>query len=135
MHIVRAISAAIVAIVGALHLDDVMSADDQKKTGVSTLNVDQKKALETWVDQQCASNTEQSKPLTIAENLNSGTQLRLSDGSLYEIAPEDRDLASVWITPFEVKVIPSGDPNYPYKIVNTVTNSSVKAKPVVAPKS
>lgn len=66
----------------------------------------------------------------LSENIKGGTQLRFSDGSLYEVAPKDRDMAQLWITPFSASFEPSSDPAYPIKITNAITGSSVNAKKI-----
>jgi hypothetical protein len=121
-------------------LDDVMSDEEQHRTGVFYLNHNQRAELETWLNDNFVLKTQQQpkqapQELTLAENINNGHQLRLSDGSLYEIAPSDVTRAAGWITPFPIQVVPSGDPNYPFKIVNTNTGNSLKAKLLTAPNS
>ncbi len=69
-------------------------------------------------------------PLYVAQNLEGGSKLQLSDGSLYEINPDDRDLSSSWLLPSNVKVEASNDPNYPYRIINLLTGTSIKAKKI-----
>lgn len=66
----------------------------------------------------------------LSENIKGGTQLKFSDGSVYEIAPQDRDRAQWWVTPFTASFSSSGDSNYPVKITNTLTSSSVNAKKI-----
>lgn len=126
-------------------LDDVMSKEDQKNTGVSTLNRQQKIALEEWLNRNFISKVEDKKPsvpeISLSININNGQKLILSDNSVWEIDPKDVDIASVWITPFPVKISPSHDTDYPVLLTNTSTGVSVKArksvevpeKPVVPP--
>ena len=94
----------------------------------------QKKELESWINQKFTLKvSDKTKQLYLSENIQSGTQLRLSDGSLYEVMPEDRQKASFWLTPFQVKVEQTADPNYPYKITNTITLVGVRAKQINPP--
>lgn len=123
-------------VLGVINLNDVMTIEEQKKTGISQLSDMQKKELESWINQKFTLKVaEKSKQVYLSENVQSGTQLRLSDGSIYEVMPEDRQKASFWLTPFQVKIEQSTDPNYPYKIVNTVTLVGVRAKQITPPNS
>jgi hypothetical protein len=146
MHPIRAISAitifAIAAfystkLLGTMRLNEVMTADEQKKTGVVDLSDVQKKELESWINNKfvlkTATAAPTAQPLYLQQNIQGGTQLMFSDGSLYEIAPTDRAKATFWLTPIAVTIEPSGDPNYPSTITNTLTNVSVNGKMVKAP--
>lgn len=113
-------------------LDDVMTREEQKKTGVYNLSPKEKIELENWLNRTFVlkdqgAPTEQAQ-LYLSININNGQKLQLSDESIWEIAPADVQTAAVWITPFPVKIVPSNDPNYPSLIVNTNTGISVKAR-------
>lgn len=56
------------------------------------------------------------------------TTLVLSDGSKWEVKPEDANTAQSWFIPHDMKVEASNDPEYPYRITNQVTGSSILAK-------
>ncbi|MBS0616199.1 MAG: hypothetical protein JSR58_06580 [Verrucomicrobia bacterium] len=74
---------------------------------------------------------EAPKPeIYLSENIKGGTQLRFSDGSVYEVAPQDRGTTQFWITPFSATFGPSTDTQYPVKITNTVSGTSVSAKKI-----
>lgn len=115
-------------------LDQVMSKDVQKKTGVDKLTPNQKIALEAWLNQNFdLKNTSQAQnsnetQLLLSINIDGGKKLQLSDGSIWEIAPTDVPQSSIWITPFPVKIVPSNDPDYPMLLVNKVSGISVKAR-------
>ncbi len=145
MHPIRAISALVVFAItvlysskalGTLRLNEVMSMDEQKKTGIAILSDAQKQQLESWINDKFV-----LKPTPVAgasiiylqQNIQSGAQLMFSDGSVYEIAPTDRSKTVFWLTPIAVSIEPSGDPNYPAKITNTLTKVSVSAKMVKVP--
>jgi hypothetical protein len=145
MHPIRAISAIVVfattvlysnKVLGTMRLNEVMSMDEQKKTGVAALSDAQKKELESWINNKFL-----LKPTPVAaastiylqQNIQSGAQLMFSDGSVYEIAPIDRSKTVFWLTPIAITIEPSGDPSYPSKITNTLTKVSVSAKLVKAP--
>ena len=66
----------------------------------------------------------------LQENLKNGSYIRLSDGSLWNIRPEDTPITQGWITPVEINATPSGDKDYPYTLTNSLTGSSVKARKV-----
>lgn len=115
-------------------LDEVMSRDDQKKTGVANLSKNQKVALEAWLNQNFVlkpkeETSKQQSELSLSINIDDGQKLELSDGSLWEIAPSDVSTSAVWIIPFPVKIASSGDPDYPCLIVNLNSGASVKARP------
>jgi hypothetical protein len=112
-------------------LDQVMSREDQKKTGVANLTRNQKIALEAWLNDNFVLKTKEPTPtvqLSLSINIDNGQKLELSDNSVWEVSPDDVQTASVWITPFPVKITPSNDPEYPFLIVNMNTGISVKAR-------
>jgi hypothetical protein len=146
MHPIRAISAIVVfatailysnKVLGTVRLNDVMSMDEQQKTGVVGLSAMQKKELESWINDKFVLKPVATSSTTIylEQNMQSGAQLMFSDGSIYEIAPTDRSKTVFWLTPIPLNIEPSGDPNYPTKITNTLTKVSVNAKMTRAPKS
>ncbi len=115
-----------------IFLDDVMSKEEQKKTGIYKLTPNQKIELERWINQtfvlKAPKETVSTQPLSLSINLDNGHKLQLSDNSIWEIAPGDVQRASAWITPFQVKLTRSQDPAYPYLITNPVSGDSVKAR-------
>lgn len=118
-------------------LDDTMDRDEQKATGVYSLDHNQRAALELWLNKnfvlKTQENTQSPEELSLAENINNGQRLKLSDGSVYEIFPKDISRAAGWITPFPIEIDSSGDPNYPFKIINKNTGNSLKARQVSPP--
>jgi Mg/Co/Ni transporter MgtE len=148
MHPIRAISAIVVfattvlctsKVLGTMRLNEVMSMDEQKKTGVATLSDAQKKQLESWINDKFvlkpSTMTAAASAIYLEQNMQSGAQLMFNDGSIYEIAPTDRSKTVFWLTPIEVTIEPSGDQNYPAKITNSLTKVSVTAKMTRAPKA
>ncbi len=116
-------------------IDDVMSRDDQKKTGISTLNHNQRQALEQWLNDHVVMKTAENAPIkesSLALNLNQGKKLQLSDGSVYEINPADTVITQSWLTPFPILIYQSGDPAYPIKLVNKNDGTAVKARKIQA---
>lgn len=112
-------------------LDDVMTKEEQKKTGIKKLNYAQKVALEAWLNKNFVLKTKAeviTAGLTLSINIEEGKKLELSDNSIWEVAPNDVPTAAVWLTPFPVKIAPSNDPQYPSLIINTYSGASVKAR-------
>ena len=68
--------------------------------------------------------------LYLSLNIGEGKYLQLSDGSTYEIAPEDRLFASYWITPFPLMISESGNTEYPVRITNLNTGTMVNGKQI-----
>lgn len=120
----------------ATSFDADMSADESRKTGVAKLSAKEKTALSQWLDSRYARKeiaqmapVKKSPPL-LEENLYSGRYIRLSDKTLWEIDPTDTPITQGWITPVEIKSSPtSGNKDYPYTLTNSLTGSSVKARP------
>ena len=119
-------------------LNDVMSPDVQQKTGVQDLSPKQKMVLETWINDTFVLKTKgpetpkEISNLYLSINVNNGQQLRLSDGTLWDIDPADQTITATWITPFPVKIGQSGNPTYPTLLININNNVSVRAKPAAA---
>lgn len=86
-----------------------------------------KQQLALWLDTQSLLLADSELP-TVEENLRGGSELVLSDGSHYLIAPSDRGHARLWITPIPIKVTPSGDNTYPLMLTNTLSGVAIKAK-------
>lgn len=78
--------------------------------------------------QEPSSSSDESLYLSL--NIEEGKRLELSDGSTYEIAPEDRLYTIYWITPFPIMLGKSDDPDYPVKITNVTTGTSVNGKKI-----
>jgi hypothetical protein len=117
-----------------IFLDDVMDKEEQKQTGVYGLTAKQKMALELWLNKnfivKAVPTPERSAPLlTLSINIDNGRQLQLSDNSIWDVAPDDVARAAGWITPFQIRVIPSGQSDYPALLTNLDSNESIKARP------
>jgi len=115
-------------------LDDSMTREEMTNTGVGNLNYSQKMALQDWINQNFEPKTDfpnkQDEQLFLSLNIEDGAKLELSDGSTYEIAPEDHLYTMYWITPFPISLGDSGDKKYPVKITNLNTGTSVKGKQI-----
>lgn len=146
MHPIRAISVIVIfgsallysnKVLGVMRLSEVMTVDEQKKTGVAGLNDVQKKELENWINNKFTlkTATASTQPIYLQQNIQSGAQLMFSDGSIYEVAPTDRSKTVFWLTPIVITIEASNDPNYPAKITNTLSKVSVNGKMIKAPNS
>ena len=123
-------------------LDAEMSAIDKKTTGVYKLSDKEKAAFQHWIDAhyqkrpETADSSTSPQPIikgvhpTLSENLKNSQYLRLSDGTLWNVRPEDVPLAQAWITPVEIIVSQSTNPFYPYKLTNKVSGTSILARKV-----
>ena len=69
-------------------------------------------------------------PLAITENLHGGRVLRLSDNSIWEVAPEDINYTQLWVTPFRVKIDYTGNQEFPYTLTNETSQTSVRVRHV-----
>ncbi len=119
----------------AAALDSEMSEQDRKNTGVYKLSDKEKAALQQWIDanfQKKGAVGESAPPQnvkggtpTLSENLLNSQYLRLSDGTLWNVRPEDVPIAQSWITPVEIVVSQSSSAFYPYKLTNKVSGTSI----------
>jgi len=115
-------------------LDTDMSPQDRKNTGLYKLTDKEKAALQKWIDAhyepKSAPEKAAQKPVdgshpTLSENLLNSRYLRLSDGTLWNVRPEDVPIAQGWIMPVEIIVGKSSNPFYPFRLTNKVSGSSV----------
>jgi hypothetical protein len=115
-----------------LLLDEIMSKEDQKKTGVIDLKPNQKIALENWLNKNCQctgqAKSAKTEALFLAINVEGGKKIQLSDGSLWEIDPRDYSISATWLSPMPIKLAPSYNRNFPMLLVNKNTGVSVKAR-------
>jgi len=121
------------SLIAAQAIDYEMSTAEKKQTGISKLTDKEKAELQNWIDNHYTKRTEPLQQKTqdqgiIQENLKNGRYIRLSDGTLWSIHPQDTAVTQSWITPVEIIVSQSGDSAYPYKLTNSLTGSSVRAQ-------
>jgi hypothetical protein len=136
------ISLLALSLFGAEILDHDMNTQDQKITGVHKLSDKEKAALQKWIDlhyqkkpEVASAEPPPSTPLkgahpTLSENLMNSHYLRLSDGTLWNVRPEDVPIAQAWITPVEIMVSQSSNPFYPYRLTNKVSGTSILVRKV-----
>lgn len=121
----------VVSAYGDYNLDSLMTKDEKKETGYNSLTAKQKKTLNAWISQHFSliEQDEEKEEISLSVNLQSGSQLILSNGSKWEVDPKDRKLSSLWLTPFPIKIVPSSSSEYPFLLVNLYdTNEKVQAK-------
>ena len=115
-----------------IFLDDVMSQEEQKKTGVSRLTPNQKLLLEQWLNQtfilKSVNSSQATGSLTLSMNMDEGRKLQLSDGSIWEVDPTDIAQSASWVLPASIMISPSNDPEYSSLLINQNSGVSVKAK-------
>ncbi len=117
-------------------IDDYMTKEEKQRTGVANLKYQQFVALENWLNRNfcprtCSDSGEEDvEELSIAENFNGGSQLRLTNGKYYQVHPQDRRVSSGWLTPFPIHIGQTSDPEYPLLITDMQTRSSVHAKEI-----
>jgi hypothetical protein len=113
-------------------LDEIMSKDDQRKSGVAYLTPNQRSALEVWINKNCNCSEKniqpEQQPLFLSINIDNGRKIQLSDDTVWEVDPRDYPTSEAWLTPIPIKIIPSNDPNYPSLLVNKNTGVSVKVR-------
>ncbi len=113
-----------------------MSKEALKKSGLNKLNDREKRELERWIDAHyerktpALSNREKKGCPRVEENLRGGRFLRLSDETLWKIHPSDIPIVQGWITPVQLLFGETQLAEYPTKLTNTLTGSSVRAKKV-----
>ena len=119
----------------AFSLFDLEMTQQQKKdTGIAKLSEKERSYLQNWIDnnfnkrEHSLTETAQLQMPIIEDNLNNGKHLRLSDRSLWEINLEDTLLTQSWITPVEILIMHGNDSDYPYRLTNSLTGSSVGAR-------
>lgn len=114
-------------------LDFEMTPQERKKTGVSKLSDKEKAALQNWIDRYYE---KRSEPLQtdaeneglLSENLKNGHYIRLNNGTLWKIRPKDTPITQGWVSAVNILITQSGDSEYPYKLTNSLTGSSVRAQ-------
>lgn len=114
-------------------INDMMSIEDQRKTGVIRLKQAQKMELARWLVEHGfyehhAKVDPKYPPLLIQRNI--GTLITLTDGSEWEIAPEDISTAKTWKIMDKIEVVKTENPMYPFKLINKNTKGEefVKAR-------
>ena len=123
-----------------LRLNQIMTPEEQKRTGVAKLTESERKALEQWLTNwtlkvlyKAAVNSGQVYARVgsghwISEKVDRGRFILLEDGSLWEISPIDRINTMLWLVAEKIIVIENADPFYPYKLINSDSGDTAEAK-------
>lgn len=112
-----------------LDLNTLMTPTEKKETGYDTLTLAQQTALTNWIeDHFTLKSSLAEKTLYLSVNIQNGTQLELSDGSIWEVSPKDRSTSALWITPFPLKIIKGGEGTYPDTLINLTTQEQVRVR-------
>jgi hypothetical protein len=130
--------AASTSLSAQMFLDEVMSREEQRSTGVYRLKPREKTYLECWLNENfvlksaCSvrKSEKKARPVFMSINIRNGEQIKLSDGSVWEIDPADYPVTTGWITSFPVNIIRSEDMDYPFELVNLNTGVSARARKV-----
>jgi hypothetical protein len=104
-----------------------MTTEEKKTTGYNTLSSQEQKALNDWIEAHFSPHQDKKDSLYLNINIQNGKVLILSDGSEWEVAPEDRSISSLWITPFPLEIKAEGSQDYPDTIFN-LNNPSEKVR-------
>ncbi len=111
-------------------IDSVMPQNIQKETGVNELTPKQQTALALWLEDHIDKTTTakiNNKTLSISQNIDNGTYLILSDGTVWQIDPTTKNVSSVWLLPFPVKLRRSSVKAYPTQIIDKNSGVYVNA--------
>ena len=116
----------------SLSLESMMSPEEKEQTGYNSLSSKEKQALDTWMQNHCLPNHSPEETLSLSVNVHYGKELILSDGSHWEVHPEDRKISSVWLTPFplQIQTLASPSSEYPDLLINLSSEEKVKVKPI-----
>ena len=86
--------------------------------------------LESVLSHLSSNDSSEDSELTLDENLHNGKVLKLSNGTLWEVAPQDVQITEIWIFPFPLKLEKSKDKAYPYYLVNKRSKTKVLVRPL-----
>ena len=127
-----------------LLLDQLMTKDEQARTGVSKLSQGERAALEQWLIKFAvtSANLGKTQPSAmvpkssgydglgqkhwVKTRTEGGALIQLEDGSLWQIAPLDKIYTALWLPIQNVVVAQSDNPQFPFKLVSE--RDTVEAK-------
>ncbi len=120
-------------------INQIMTPEDQVRTGVNKLSPEERNELEEWLQSYAQSKSSKNakkssiKPSfgTLTINARGGQYLILLDGSVWEVSPDDIYTASAWLTSIPLEITyDATDPNnyYPYILKNQFSGLSVHAR-------
>ncbi len=104
----------------AVDLDSSMTSEEKKSTGYDSLTKQQKKELNLWLTKNTTLVKKSPEQTTLSLNINieGGKELILSDGTKWEVAPEDQSISALWLTPVPLKLLANPSAEYPNLLVN-----------------
>lgn len=85
-----------------------------------------------FVDSSSSDQRRDPSQRTIDANLNDGAELRMMDGSRWQISPWDRFKVKLWLPGEAIKVSRSGSIVYPYRLQNLETKENAEVKLIEA---
>lgn len=68
--------------------------------------------------------------LQIEFNMAGGQYLKLSDGTTWEVAPQDIATVASWLLPYHVTITPQQEGAYPYLLTVKETGVSIYVRPI-----
>jgi hypothetical protein len=126
-------------------LNQIMTPDEQTRTGVDKLTPDERTELETWIQTYTQSKvaslqqkTTRAKKVSMKPsfgvltiNVRGGQFLILTDSSVWEVSPDDIFTSSAWLASIAVEITyDNSDPEayFPFIIKNQYSGLSVHAR-------
>lgn len=127
-----------------LTIAKVMTAEQLKNTGVADLTLDQRRALDQWLNEYTARVIEVAlKPRDkakayagvgkghwVRKTIDGGKLIILEDGSLWEVSALDRINTALWLATTDITVIEARAPigDFKYVLINTDDGETAKVK-------
>jgi hypothetical protein len=116
----------------AYDLGSNMTDQEKQETGYNSLTKQQQRAWNLWISQNLTplKGTTQAENLSLSVNSQGGRVLILSDGSKWEVDPDDVHISSIWLTPFPLEIAPSHSEKYPNILINLTSKEQVHVKQI-----
>lgn len=123
-----------------LRLDQLMTPEEQKRTGITKLTKSEREALEQWLTNWTLQVLHKATPSSektyarvgsghwVSQKIDGGRFIKLEDGSLWEVSSIDRINTMLWLVTENITIIESGNPLYPYKLINSDSGNTAEAK-------
>jgi hypothetical protein len=130
----------------SIFLNQVMTAQEMKETGVENLSIQQRAALEQWINNYTLKIIQSFQTLSqetysgnylgiggghwIKKNAERGKIIILEDNSMWEISSMDRIYTFLWLSFTNIRVILNDQTigNYKYLLINTDDGEKAAAK-------
>ncbi|MBO8131939.1 MAG: hypothetical protein H0Z29_10590 [Candidatus Marinimicrobia bacterium] len=123
-----------------LRFDKLMTPEEQKRMGITKLTKSERELLEQWLTNWTLNVLVKATVRSgqtydgvggshwVSKKIDGGRFIKLEDGSLWEISPIDRINTRLWLVTEEITVIESGNPLYPYMLINSDSEDTAEAK-------